>query len=476
MKYFYIKVMLFVCACALTANANAAEKKLSLYPGSFAKLEVGSKIGDNYEIVGIYAKQAKRGPKAGKNDWIPKEGWEPYGTEAGTYIRTEEGIGDHGLVDVGETHCKIFSVPMQENPDTMFFKIENMYTNIHKNAANPDQIDTTNVDLYFKCNVKTGQIVVPVQDMNLFISVINRTTGDTYDLECFLGDVPEALGYPAKYYDYYPCQADLAYGLFKFNIYYFCEMGGFGLAEESFLMDGSKPEWTEWAEVGTAEYGHALYVDEEEGESGIQEDIVVYKRIYNPNPKIFEYKFEEWGSGYWSRSGVELKVHINEDGTITVPQQLTGGTEVDEETEEEFDMYVQDVVSFNPDNFLAEFCSSTFDAAEMTGTIWPCYFWFPDPSSSSVRGYFGIYPDDTAPNGYDKRFCDAFTVHETAPQGLTGDANNDAVVDVADITAIASYILGTTPDPWNADNADANKDGSIDVADITTVAGIILGN
>lgn len=57
---------------------------------------------------------------------------------------------------------------------------------------------------------------------------------------------------------------------------------------------------------------------------------------------------------------------------------------------------------------------------------------------------------------------------------LLGDANNDKNVDVSDITAIAAYILGTTPDPFNAKNADANKDGNIDVSDITTTAGFIL--
>lgn len=62
------------------------------------------------------------------------------------------------------------------------------------------------------------------------------------------------------------------------------------------------------------------------------------------------------------------------------------------------------------------------------------------------------------------------------PAGKLGDANEDGAVDVADITAIASHILGTTPTPFNAQNADVNSDGSIDVADITGVAGIILAN
>ena len=60
------------------------------------------------------------------------------------------------------------------------------------------------------------------------------------------------------------------------------------------------------------------------------------------------------------------------------------------------------------------------------------------------------------------------------PAALLGDANDDSVVDVADITAIASHILGNTPSPFNLKNADTNADGTIDVADITATAGIIL--
>ena len=59
-------------------------------------------------------------------------------------------------------------------------------------------------------------------------------------------------------------------------------------------------------------------------------------------------------------------------------------------------------------------------------------------------------------------------------EDLYGDANNDGTIDVADITAIAAYILGNTPESWSAVKADANRDGVIDVADITATAGIIL--
>ena len=67
-------------------------------------------------------------------------------------------------------------------------------------------------------------------------------------------------------------------------------------------------------------------------------------------------------------------------------------------------------------------------------------------------------------------FNDIFDAFRKAAKG---DANGDGVIDVADITAVAGMILGTTAETTK--NADANGDGAIDVTDITTIAGIILG-
>ena len=58
--------------------------------------------------------------------------------------------------------------------------------------------------------------------------------------------------------------------------------------------------------------------------------------------------------------------------------------------------------------------------------------------------------------------------------GVKGDANMDGIVDVADITAVASYILGTQEGDFSYENADVNSDGTIDIADITGTAYIIL--
>lgn len=58
---------------------------------------------------------------------------------------------------------------------------------------------------------------------------------------------------------------------------------------------------------------------------------------------------------------------------------------------------------------------------------------------------------------------------------LKGDANADGVVDVADVVAIANYVLDRPASNFNNGAADVNGDGSIDVVDATTVIDIILG-
>lgn len=59
---------------------------------------------------------------------------------------------------------------------------------------------------------------------------------------------------------------------------------------------------------------------------------------------------------------------------------------------------------------------------------------------------------------------------------ILGDANDDTMVNVNDITTVATYILTNQADPFNAKNADVNEDGVINVNDITAIAAIILGN
>ena len=55
-----------------------------------------------------------------------------------------------------------------------------------------------------------------------------------------------------------------------------------------------------------------------------------------------------------------------------------------------------------------------------------------------------------------------------------GDANDDGIVDVSDITSVASYILGRIPETFNINYADVDADGNITISDITGIASIIL--
>ena len=57
---------------------------------------------------------------------------------------------------------------------------------------------------------------------------------------------------------------------------------------------------------------------------------------------------------------------------------------------------------------------------------------------------------------------------------LLGDANNDGVVDAADIVELVNAKAGHPSVSFNLKNADANADGSFTEADITATANIIM--
>ena len=58
--------------------------------------------------------------------------------------------------------------------------------------------------------------------------------------------------------------------------------------------------------------------------------------------------------------------------------------------------------------------------------------------------------------------------------GLPGDVNGDAVVDVEDIVGIVNYILNEPADGFIEANADVSGDGKIDVDDVVATVNIIL--
>lgn len=80
---------------------------------------------------------------------------------------------------------------------------------------------------------------------------------------------------------------------------------------------------------------------------------------------------------------------------------------------------------------------------------------------------------DPAGNAY---LPDGFTAALDIFSYITGDANNDQSVNIADIPATASFILGNAEDTYCREAADANGDGNVRVDDISTLAGIIMQN
>lgn len=63
----------------------------------------------------------------------------------------------------------------------------------------------------------------------------------------------------------------------------------------------------------------------------------------------------------------------------------------------------------------------------------------------------------------------------TVPQPFTvGDVNGDGVVNIADVTALIDYLLGSGGSV-NVDVADVNSDGAVNIADVTALIDKLLG-
>ena len=108
-----------------------------------------------------------------------------------------------------------------------------------------------------------------------------------------------------------------------------------------------------------------------------------------------------------------------------------------------------------------------FDNTELTETCWE----LSEEIQTKLKGSHDLYFVFSMAENVE---FDAWQFLDTSA-AVKGDANGDGKIDVADITAIAGYILGSATEAFNTANADVNGDGQIDVADITATAGIILG-
>lgn len=67
-------------------------------------------------------------------------------------------------------------------------------------------------------------------------------------------------------------------------------------------------------------------------------------------------------------------------------------------------------------------------------------------------------------------------VAENTPEPQKGDANDDGIVNEADIIEVVNYIMGCPSAKFNASAADANDDKTVNAADIVEIVNIIKGN
>ena len=56
-----------------------------------------------------------------------------------------------------------------------------------------------------------------------------------------------------------------------------------------------------------------------------------------------------------------------------------------------------------------------------------------------------------------------------------GDVNMDGEVDINDVTALISHVLGQVVDPFDSQAANVNGDNAIDINDVTQLISTVLG-
>ncbi|MBR2291721.1 MAG: dockerin type I repeat-containing protein [Prevotella sp.] len=84
----------------------------------------------------------------------------------------------------------------------------------------------------------------------------------------------------------------------------------------------------------------------------------------------------------------------------------------------------------------------------------------------------GPYTFSSTVGTFNDRFC--VKLPEKAVTGILGDANNDGIVNVADIVAIVGFLKSGVSDSLVKTQADANHDGFVTEDDIQSVSAIIL--
>lgn len=107
--------------------------------------------------------------------------------------------------------------------------------------------------------------------------------------------------------------------------------------------------------------------------------------------------------------------------------------------------------------------------------------WFPTADgvcevtlSIEVLTKQGLFPPTYVHSGDGPTITLRFEKGEQTPVNPKGDVNGDKAVNIADINALISIILGRQADEQTMRRADVNGDSAINIADINAVIAIIL--
>ena len=89
--------------------------------------------------------------------------------------------------------------------------------------------------------------------------------------------------------------------------------------------------------------------------------------------------------------------------------------------------------------------------------------------------YFGFHSTSIAPYGFLLMHNFSITMVKDAPQLLRGDVDGSGTVDIDDVSAIISIILGKATQADYPGSANVDDNGGIDIDDVSTTIRIILG-
>ena len=123
--------------------------------------------------------------------------------------------------------------------------------------------------------------------------------------------------------------------------------------------------------------------------------------------------------------------------------------------------YWEDMASFNPESTIRKnygydmtgIVKAVVGNQQMLAAVSP-----DDADHSPVSGKWELY---------------VINVTETLSPVLLGDVNDDGRITIGDVTTLIDYLLGSSPQPFNAVNADVNG-GGISIGDVTALIDMLL--